>query len=100
VQIDPEPIDSTSKGDRASEQPQPIALQNLAGDRSPVVGQCNGKGNQPALLKLPVKSSAPLLEKWTEKLACSNFNSSSYVSRVRHQLHFQPQPRRKQQMHC
>jgi hypothetical protein len=28
MQIDPEPIDSTSKSDRASQQPEPIALQN------------------------------------------------------------------------
>jgi len=28
MQIAPEPLDSTSKGDRASQQPEPIALQN------------------------------------------------------------------------
>lgn len=45
-------------------------------------------------------SSAPLLEDGVEKLACRNSNSSSYVSRVRHQPHFQPQYAGKQKIHC
>ena len=54
----------------------------------------SGKGQEDTLLGAysDDRPRAALLEKWTEKLACCNFNSSSYGSRVRHHSTFSRSP--------